>query len=158
MKDELPQENPWRRRVSRIAFHLSLWSMIMVLYISYQIYVPVRILEMKVTPIPLTKTTVMQGESIGLIANYCKYKNIPSLVTVTFLNHHLAPSLTTVRNFPTGCHVGKEALIMDINIPENLRPNTYKMLIFIDYSVSNLRKEHYQFESEEFQVIESEVK
>jgi hypothetical protein len=149
MNTEVPQPSNLSKILTRGAFHLTLWSTIILFYVFYKLLVPIKILDIKDVPIPVTPLVVEQGGTISFVTEYCKYVDIPSIITVSFINHTLTPSLVTLRNFPTGCHVGK----LDIQVPRMINPNKYKLLIFIDYNVSNLRKEHYQFFSEEFEVV-----
>lgn len=157
MVETLEKENITVKRINRVFFHIMVFINFAIFYVVYQLLVPVKVLELKSLPIKLDKKIYVAGTSAQLSLEYCKYKDLPSLISISFQNHTIAPVLTSVRSLPVGCFEGKNAQNLSVRIPSDLAPNNYKMLIFFDYSVSNLRKEHYQFLTEEFEIVE-EVK
>ena len=119
------------------------------LVLFWMVY-PYRILEFQDAKFPVLSKKVVQGGSLNYYAAYCKYANIPSLLTRSFTNGILytMPSMTT--NNPTGCH----KVMAIVAIPKELPVGTYQMKLLYEYDPNPIRHITIEMYTEKFEVIE----
>ncbi len=125
-------------------------SALVILYISYLLLWPVRVLEVKTQPLPLSASRVRPGDVATLTFDYCKYRHIQSRITVELVGETIPPGLSSIRNFEAGCHSAN----LGVTVPESTRPGNYYMAVEFRYEVNQLRTDVQRFDSVPFQVIE----
>lgn len=117
-----------------------------VLYISYLLFFPVNVLEIKNEPLTIKNKVVERGEKLTFISDYCKYIDVPSRTDISFVNHDISPALLSFTNAPKGCHVRE----FHVGVPLTVNPGKQHLLILVTYRINPIREEHYKFVTEDF--------
>ena len=120
----------------------------MVMYISYLLFYPSSIIYFNTNPIKILNRNEELSPSSDLIMelNYCKYKDIPSHIILSFADGTIVPVFSTITNFKMGCHT----VIEKLQIPADIRTDRYHLLIEITTDVNIIRKETINLSSESF--------
>jgi hypothetical protein len=142
-----------RKTITYIAFSVIATAIFLLLYISYLLLAPAKILDVK-EPLPVSPTRVEAGAVVNLKLNYCKYKNADSHITIDFIGDAVIPSLSTTRQFPVGCH----NRVLPISVPASTPDGQYKIHLTIVYQVNPLHEETYSFDSIVLEVYNNENK
>jgi hypothetical protein len=92
---------------------------------------------------------VKRGETVNYISDYCKYIDIPAVVTRQYIDGliFIAPSATI--NRPMGCHKA----IFSTTIPSSLPLGEYKMRMIYVFKVNPIKEITIIKDTEQFTVI-----
>jgi hypothetical protein len=124
----------------------------MVLFISYLLFSSPPVLDVKALPLPARPLQVHAGDLVYLQLDYCKHRDAPSKISIDFDGDYVVPSLSTVRNFASGCHVTE----LPFTMPLSSKPGTYKVLLTIEYRINALNHRSYEFYSQPIEVLQPE--
>ena len=100
---------------------------------------------------PIINKVIHQGDMIYYRSNYCKYMNLPALVTRTFANDILYVTPSTVTNRPMGCNV----ITIGVSVPHELPIGSYQIKMRYDFRVNPIRTITILENTEEFEVLEA---
>ncbi len=123
---------------------------LLIIYISYLLLWPANVIEVKTQPIPLNPTELKPGDVAIMTFDYCKNRNLKSRITIELVGETIPPTLSSIRNFETGCH----STHVGFTVPESTRPGHYYMAIEFEYEVNQIRTDVQRFDSVPFQVVE----
>lgn len=142
---------------NKVAFIISMTiigvAALFLIIAGFLAFMPVQIIKANRQPYIVTTPALKAGDPITYIADVCKYKDVSSLVTRTFVDennvHYPIPQQQS--NIPSGCHQNK------VIVPTlgNLHPGRWYMTLDVEYRVNILRSETYHFTTDTF-VIEAE--
>lgn len=123
--------------------------------ICYQLFAPQpKIFEVKQAQWPITRNTY-PGSGVWTHISFCKSQDLPSsinrmLVGTTSQGEQMLSIAPTVGGrFPVGC---REVTVKVFDLPLDLPPGHYKVLMFMEYHPNNLRTHVEYFETQVFEV------
>lgn len=123
----------------------------LVIYISYLLFAPVTVIQPLTQPYKVLNQTAKAGDHLVYEVHYCKYLDSPGTINRQIVIDGVAIDSQEQPVFlPTGCPVKKE---IKVPLPLNLPNGTYKILINLHYKVNPIRIIDYEFETEEFQIV-----
>lgn len=148
------EPQPDRRKNSstifvKVAYGVIGIAIALLLYMSYLIFYPASVLEVKEIPLPAHPTEVKPGEVVTTTFNYCKHRDLASRITLDFEGEFLVPQLSTVQHFPVGCHVRKLPFV----VPTSAPAGEYRILMTVTYKTNPLNVKTYEFYSAPITVI-----
>ncbi len=144
-------EQSW---VNRIALWITIVAALMVLYISYLLLYPSRIINV-IQPYHVVNQVIKQGDRLVYEVQYCVEKDISFKVQRQIINvdtGELWDVSDRIDTFKKGCT--KE--IHSFLTPLRLDVGRYRMLASINIRVNPLRYMQYEYETEVFQVNEAD--
>lgn len=139
------------RWLYRIGLGVIMFAAVLSFLFFYKAFFPDKVLQLNANNLPVTPAEVRAGEQITFTVDYCKYKAVPSNLTISFVDGQLVGSFNTTRNFATGCH--KQDVTVDV--PVTLKPDEYYLEIEILYTGGFLQDESHSLRTQKFRVIES---
>lgn len=124
-------------------------GMYFLLYYLWFAYFPMKILDAK-SPIPVLHKTVQAGDEVGLVLDFCKYKDYNSTIHKNIIGKDIVFTLpTTESRFPKGCR----KVTQFHKISESLPSGEYYIDVHISYYINQYRTVEYKLVSEKFTVI-----
>ena len=118
--------------------------------IIYWATYPYKIIEIKTPILPIKETVIKQGGTLTYYVNYCKYVDIPALVSRTLQDdiEYIIPSTMGTRSI--GCRIAAN----DVVIPQSLPPSKYKLELKYTYKVNPIRTIEVESTTAAFMVIQ----
>lgn len=129
--------------IQKVSLGILATAALMIMYITYLIFVPTDVLKINKQPLSGPTDPVMAGEIIHIEIDYCKYRDLPSNIQIEFIGDVVVPSLSTIKNFPEGCHKRDLAVSLPASLPEGV----YEVQFIIDYNINQLQEKEYRFKS-----------
>lgn len=127
---------------------------VIVLYIAFALFWPVKTLEIKNftenSPIQIKNTIVHPGESLSYQLNYCKYTDLPSTVHRTLIDGQVISLTDTAGQLPTGCH---NVTVKTAVVPETINPGKYYLDVSVLYRINPFRTEIIKYHTGYFTVV-----
>lgn len=130
--------------------HIMIWMVLILAFgllaqIAWWLFYPYNVAEIKSIEIePVIYGTVLQYK-----VDYCKYLNIPAVVTRQLIDNAIIflPSVET--NNPVGCHKSDRF----IELPNYIRSDTFILRISSTYKINPIREITITNDSNEFKLI-----
>lgn len=139
------------KTVLHFAIGCLILAYIIVIYIAWSLFWPVRTLEIKTQqPIQILSPIVHKGDTLSYYLDYCKYTNMPSIVHRTFVDGQIITLTDTAGAFPTGCHTAKVSTAV---VPSTINPGIYHLDVVVEYDINPFRKEYIHYETTYFTVV-----
>ena len=141
--------------VNRVALWITIAGSLMVLYISYLLLFPKQIITV-VQPYRILNSVIKQGDRLVYEVQYCVKKDVSFKVARQLINvdtGELWDVSDRVNNLKEGCIEENH----DFLTPIRIDPGRYKMLASVNIRVNPLKFIQYEYETETFQVIESDA-
>jgi hypothetical protein len=118
------------------------------LYISYLIFAPIKVLEIK--DVDVEPKPVYAGQEVSILLDYCKSQNINANVTITYDGEPALPTFGTAIRLPVGCHNDfKIPVIVPLSTPAGPRSMTIKHV----YRTNPLHIEEVTYQTPQFRVL-----
>lgn len=99
---------------------------------------------------PIINKTIKQGGLLRFTSNYCKYMDIPAVLSREFVNDLIFITPETTTNRAVGCH----SISISIVIPKELPVGIYHLHNIYKFEVNPIRTIVLMHDSENFTVIE----
>lgn len=147
------QESKKRIQISTIFKIISTITLVgtflMLSYIFYLLFIPVRVLEVK-EPMKLIdgKTVYKKADVVEFVFDYCQYKDIPARVDISYVGNTVVQAVGSYRRFDEGCHVQK----LRIAVPLSSTPGEYVINMRVSYRPNPLKSMEYNLRTEKFTV------
>lgn len=135
--------------LNRVGYLVIVTAALLSFWFFWKVLFPPKILELKSDHLKVSASEVAAGETISFALDYCKHKQIPSNIIISFVDGQLVNSFATVRNLPIGCHTEQ----LHINVPLNMNPDEYHLEIEITYKGGFFRDEVHQLMTDTFKVL-----
>jgi hypothetical protein len=120
-------------------------------YFFYLALFPVKILEVKNSPVPATDR-VVAGQTVTFEIDYCKHQKIRSHLEIVFEGSTIVPSVAAITSLPVGCNDNYK---LPVSLPNSIPLGTRKALFVVRYEINSFHTERYEFESQPFEVVQS---
>lgn len=130
----------------RISIIILVIAATIALYYFYLIFFPAKILKINNIKFLFPEQNVRPGDRIKMTIDYCKAFSYRSFITVAFIDGLLVPEMSTITNFPVGCHV----ISFGVPVPLDITPGKWRMIFTVEYNANTFVKEHHEVESDEF--------
>ena len=136
----------------KIAWLVVVGTALILLGLSYWLYWPYKVVEVKNSPYPILNANkqVEVGTLLKHQVEYCKYVDLQSTTTRQFVNNLIFTMPDTVQNNELGCHT----IVANTLVPMELPPGKYYLRIIKNYKVNPIRTITETFRTEEFEVVE----
>lgn len=136
----------------KIATGTLIVATLLVFYVSYLLFWPVKILVYANHPFTVLNDnkTVKAGDILIYEVDYCKYKNVSAMIDKQFINDVILETPDLEGNLTVGCF---QKTSMTTLVPIIAPPGKYHLNIIATYRVNSLRTEVITHETEEFTVI-----
>lgn len=132
--------------LSVITIFMALGALILV---SFWTFYPYHVIKFN-TPYYQTNSNVYtQGGTGYYTINYCKYSSPPTMKAKYFVDTITYQVTNTPSVLPTGCHITD----IQLDIPTNLPPDTYRVRVTTTYQVNPIRTITVTHETNKFKVI-----
>lgn len=135
---------------SRILMALIIGATLSVLVTCGLLFLPIKVIEFYGDPFETDKTVVYPGDVISIKVKYCKYRNIPAVVTRHFVNSAIVTTPQTAANIGPSCG----EVLSPVEVPTLLPPGEHKIVTTLEYKVNPFRIEKYTYETKMFMVLE----
>jgi len=144
-------------RVTYIGTIISLVCVQVVILFALYLYLwPVSVIEVKNSQnLPIYPKTVQAGEMVYLTYDYNKTINAKATVTKQLICGEEIVQLGGERRLLPGKHITQLSHLIPTRAPNS---DNCKIYVYIDYVVNPLKTVHYEFISEQFTVINLELK
>lgn len=123
-------------------------------YIGYCLFWPVQTLVINNyslgNPIHVMTSVVSPGQPLEYELDYCKYSDIPSMVSRTLVDGQVITLVPTDGALPIGCH---EVLVKTAVVPETVNPGRYYLNVLVSYQINPFRTERIRYYTDYFQVV-----
>jgi hypothetical protein len=123
------------------------FSFFILVTVAYWLVYPYEIIKTNSSP-SFDKNEYRAGDSMIYFNDYCKYVNIPSTVTVRFVDTVVYSMPTFRTNLPLGCRKTQGLLVAP-----NLPTGKYHVEVMYSYNPNPVRTIEYLFESNEFYIV-----
>lgn len=142
------------KTVLHFAIGCLILSWIIVLYIAFALFWPIKTLEIKnfsdSTPIEITTKIVHPGEALSYELQYCKYTDLNSTVRRTLIDGQVINLTDTAGQLPTGCH---NVTVKTAVVPETINPGKYYLSVSVLYQINPFRTEVIKYHTTYFTVV-----
>jgi len=118
------------------------------LFIFWSVY-PYKTVVFLDTVFPVQNKTVTAGTDVLYTSRYCKYMNLPALVTRTFKDELVFVTPSTVTNRPMGCN----SITVIVTVPKELPAGKYVMQQVYQIQVNPVRTITITKDTESFTVV-----
>lgn len=133
----------------RISSMILVLSFILITYVMYQLYHPIKIIEFKDDKFKIIKPVVKAGGTVCYAVNIVKYKDIPAIMSRQLVNGYSYSITTTESNLPKG----NINIIESVELPKYVEPGKYHIITTYTYNINKFRSIVYTHNTEEFEVI-----
>lgn len=138
--------------INTVGFLTLLSALLMIAYVAYYSLYPFKVIDIQNQPYPVLTPQVKQGDNMIFYAEYCKYMNIPSETTTSFVDTLI---FNEAGRKSSGSDIGCYKREILVEIPEKLPAGIYRYRIVTDHKVHPvLRIIRVIAETEEFEVTE----
>jgi len=105
----------------------------------------------KTEPHEVLTPEVVVGGHIRYVLDYCKYMDLGSEVTITFVDGFIYNTTPIPSNIESGCH----SVVQSIYVPRALPTGVYSINTLYRYKVNPIRTIDVKTESGKFEVVKS---
>lgn len=124
---------------------------VIVLFMAYSLFWPVRTLELQTTgPIQIETPFVHRGDVLKYTLSYCKYTDLSSIVHRTFIDGQIITLNDTAGRLPKGCHT---AAVSTAVVPTTINTGVYHLDVNVEYDINPFRKEFVHYQTTSFTVV-----
>jgi hypothetical protein len=125
-------------------------SFILTILFTYWTVRPYKVIQFKNQPFEILTPVVKAGETLRYRLDYCKYMDIGSQITRSFIDGVIydTPPFKTHRDI--GCH----ETVVELKVPKTLQSGRYFLQIDYRYQVNPIRNEDITARTQEFDIIE----
>ena len=142
-----------KRMLNTISFISVVSAILLILLVIYWLIYPYKTVKFSYPKFPVLNKnrTIKRGDNLFYQVDYCKYVDLPSLVTKAFSNDIVFFVPETTGNSPTGCH----SVNIQMQVPADLPMGDFHVMLTYTYQVNPIRSVTVRQETEEFKVVES---
>jgi hypothetical protein len=130
-------------------------AVVFLIIAGYLSFMPVNVVKANTQPYKVITPVVKAGDPIIYVADVCKYKEVSSLVSRTFIDennvHYPLPNMLST--IPVGC-TGNKVVVPTL---PTFHSGKWHLSLDVEYRVNILRSQTYHFYTETF-VIDGENK
>jgi hypothetical protein len=134
-----------------ISYSILIFAYIALFYILYQMFYPFKPIEFYNSPFPVTNNVVKQGGQLIYFIDYCKYMNISSQVSRSFVDTIVYSLVPVSGAREKGCK--KEYIVL--KVPKNLPAGSYYVSVNLTYQLNSFRESYVvNYKTQNFEVVE----
>jgi hypothetical protein len=136
--------------INIISYIAILLGILTILTVTYWLTYPYEPLVFQDEKFPVINKIIKRGEMVVYTSNYCKYADLPALVTRTFKNELIFLTPTSITNRPIGCN----SITIAVTIPKELPSGIFRLENTYEFQVNPIRKIIVLEDTEDFQVVD----
>lgn len=140
--------------IHKVSWAIIIVAILLLGHFIWLLFYPYNVIEVKQVPFPVIEKTLKHGDRLEFVLDYCKYMNSPATIQSQFVDGVVVQLSQSITNVPTGCH---NRIDNSVVIPKHLPIGKYVFRSVVNYKVNALRTIQYVYETEEFEIIDSNL-